>query len=327
MNEIRLGTIGSGFIVNSFLYNVQRTEGICLEAVFSRTMERGNALAQRYHAQKVYTDLQQFLADKDINCVYIASPNSLHYPYAKAALLAGKHVICEKPFATSAAYARELVALAEEQGLMLVDATPTAFLPNLEILREQLPKIGRLRLVMTNYSQYSSRYDSLLEGNVTNVFSPMFGGGCLMDINYYNLYLNINLFGKPESAAYFPNRWENGIDTSGCLVLNYPDFISSNVGAKDTWGVNYMQFEGEKGYIYVSGNNNLEKIQVVTKTDSQSYNLQTTDDRLFYEVQAVTNLLLNEDRKTLSSLLSIMVNTMEVLEKARLDAGIRFDGE
>lgn len=327
MNEIRLGTIGSGFIVNSFLDNVQRTEGICLEAVYSRTMERGSALAQRYQAQKVYTDLQQFLADGDVNCVYIASPNSLHYPYAKAALLAGKHVICEKPFATSAAYAKELVALAEEQGLMLVDATPTAYLPNLEVLRQRLPEIGRLRLVMTNYSQYSSRYDSLLEGNVTNVFSPMFGGGCLMDINYYNLYLNINLFGKPESAAYFPNRWENGIDTSGCLVLNYPDFVSSNMGAKDTWGVNYMQFEGEKGYIYVKGNNTLEQIQVVTKTGTQVYNLQPDPDRLFYEVQSVTALLLKEDRQALTSRLEVMVNTMEVLETVRLAAGIRFSGE
>jgi len=117
--------------------------------------------------------------------------------HTKAALLAGKHVICEKPFCPTARQARELADLAAEKGLMLVDATPTICLPNLQFLQEHLPRIGPIRLVMGNYSQYSSRFDCLLQGKVTNVFDPNFAGGCLMDINYYNLYLNILLFGKP----------------------------------------------------------------------------------------------------------------------------------
>ena len=78
MKEIRLGTIGSGFIVHNILDNVQRTEGICLEAVYSRSEETGQALGAKYGARKVYTDLDAFLQDDTVNFVYIATPNSLH---------------------------------------------------------------------------------------------------------------------------------------------------------------------------------------------------------------------------------------------------------
>ena len=100
MNEVRLGTIGSGVIVRSILDAVKRTDGIRLTAVYSRTEEKGRALAQDYGAEKVYTDMDEFLSSNAINTVYIATPNLLHYEQAKKALLAGKHVICEKPFCT-----------------------------------------------------------------------------------------------------------------------------------------------------------------------------------------------------------------------------------
>ncbi|MDD6297246.1 MAG: Gfo/Idh/MocA family oxidoreductase, partial [Firmicutes bacterium] len=251
MEEIRLGTIGSGVIVHSVLGNVLKTTGICLTAVYSRSQEKGDALAAEFGAKKVYTDMDAFLADEDTNFVYIATPNLLHYPQAKKALLAGKNVILEKPFCTTTDHARELVALAREKGLFLVDAVPTAFLPNLEVLKEALPKIGKVKLVQANYSQYSSRYDLLLKGEMPNIFNPEFAGGCLMDINFYNLYLNIALFGKPLDAMYYPNIYPGAADTSGIVVMNYEGFVSESAGAKDTWGVNFFQIEGETGYIYV----------------------------------------------------------------------------
>ena len=325
MQEIRLGTIGSGTIVRTILNHVCQTPGISLEAVYSRSLPAGEALASTFGATKVYTGLDRLMADETVNCIYVASPNSLHYAHTKAALLAGKHVICEKPFCPTAAQVRELIHLAEENGLMLVDATPTAFLPNLAFLQAHLPDIGPIRLVMGNYSQYSSRFDKLLQGEVTNVFDPNFAGGCLMDINYYNLYLNILLFGKPRNAVYLPNLWHNGIDTSGCLTLQYPDFVSTNIGAKDTWGVNFFQIEGERGYIYIAGGSNcLDTIRVVTSDTDEPFNRQFSPDRWSYEVQGITALLLAEDRRALRERLDTTAAVIEVLEAARKHAGIRF---
>ena len=327
MKEIRLGTIGSGFIVHNILDNVQRTEGICLEAVYSRSEEKGRALGAKYGTRKVYTNLDAFLQDDTVNFVYIATPNSLHYAQTKKALLAGKNVILEKPFCTKAADATELIQLAEARGLFLIDAVPTAYLPNLEILKRELPKIGNIKLVMTNFSQYSSRYDKLLQGDLPNIFNPEFGGGCLMDINFYNIYLNVALFGKPRKTVYYPNRFQGSIDTSGVVILQYDGFVSQNAGAKDTWGVNFIQIEGDRGYIYVSGGNGLESIRVVTKNGEAVFNAQDDPDRWSYEVSRITELVLSNDRHTLRTLLDVTQDVMETLEDARLSAGICFPGD
>ena len=165
--------------------------------------------------------------------------------------------------------------LAREKGLYLIDAVPTAFLPNLELLRRQIPKVGKIKLVMSNYSQYSSRYDLVLAGEVPNMFNPEYAGGCLMDINFYNVYLNVALFGKPQAQVYYPNIYPGLVDTSGVMVMNYDGFVSTNAGAKDTWGINFFQIEGEKGYIYVEGGSNgFNQIRVVTKTTEEVLNEQ-----------------------------------------------------
>lgn len=328
MKEIRLGTIGSGPIVHSILDNVAVTDGIRLAAVYSRTEEKGKQLAAEYGADKVYTDLDEFLEDEEVNVVYVASPNLLHYEQTKKALLAGKNVVCEKPFCTKAEQARELAALAKEKHLLLVDAVPTAFLPNFEVVKRELPKVGKVKLVLGNFSQYSSRYDQVLEGGKPNVFNPEYGGGCLMDINFYNVYLNIALFGKPQEAIYFPNIYEGLADTSGILIMKYDGFVSESAGAKDAWGVNSFQIEGEKGYIYVkSGSNRMAGVQVVTKDSEENFNEQEKPNPWYYEVGKLTSLLLNEDYETIYQGLDVMVDVMEVLELARKKAGILFPND
>lgn len=328
MEEIRLGTIGSGVIVHSILDNVKVTDGIRLVAVYSRSQEKGERLASEYGADKVYTDMDAFLADEEVNFVYIATPNLLHYEQAKKALIAGKNVILEKPFTTKAEQARELVQIAKEKHLFLIDAVPTAFLPNFYILKEQLSKIGRIKLVMGNYSQYSSRYDQVLAGEVPNIFNPAYAGGCLMDINFYNVYLNIALFGKPESAVYHPNIYPGLTDTSGILTMCYDGFISQSVGAKDTWGINFFQIEGEKGYIYIeNGPNGIANVRVVTKTGDETFNEQPNPDRWFYEVQNVTKLVLADDYEAIYARLDTMLDVIETIESSRKEAGIFFPGD
>lgn len=328
MGKIRLGTIGSGVIVNSVLDNVKVTDGIKLEAVYSRSSEKAENLAHKYGAEKIFTDMKKFLADEKINTVYIATPNLLHYEQAKQALLAGKNVICEKPFVTKSVHAQELRDIAKNKGLFLFEAAPTMFLPNFKILKREIQNIGKIRLVMSNYSQYSSRYDAVLKGEKPNIFNPEYAGGCLMDINFYNVLLNIALFGKPAHSEYYPNIYPGLADTSGIFVMKYNDFISENAGAKDTWGINFFQIEGEKGYIYIeNGSNGLKNIRVVTKDSDHTFNEQPNPDRWFYEIQELSRLMLSDDYETAASMLDTTLETVGVIESARKNAGIIFPGD
>ena len=327
MQEIRLGTIGSGMIVHSVLDNAVKTEGVKLEAVYSRSQAKAEELAGHYGAKKTYMDMNALLGDDDINTVYIATPNLLHYPQAKAALSAGKHVICEKPIVTRYAHAEELRNAASTKRLLLVEAAPTMFLPNYRLLREKLPEIGRMSLVMSNYSQYSSRYDAVLRGEKPSIFNPEFAGGCLMDINFYNILLNTALFGTPKHTKYYPNIYPGLADTSGVFVMQYDGFVSTNSGAKDTWGINHFTIEGEKGYIRVEEPNGIKSVRVVTRSSDDTYNLQPCPDRWKYEVEGLARLMLSEDYSALNGMLSVSLETVKVMEAARLEAGIKFPGD
>lgn len=325
--EIRLGTIGSNFIVHNLLRHAVQTPGFSLTAVYSRSEEKAQALAQQYGAPRYYSDMEEFLGDEEVNFVYIATPNVLHYEQARAALLAGKHVLLEKPFCPEAELARDLVQTAWERGLILADMTPTAFLPNLPLLKQLLPRIGRIRLVMGNYTQYSSRYDRFRAGETDNVFNPLFSGGSLMDINYYNAYLNTALFGKAERAVYFPNI-QRGIDTSGVLVMQYDGFVSQNAGGKDCRGENFFQIEGEDGSLFLPGGvSSLEEIRLVTKEGTEIFRTPHDPDLWAWEVRELARRITSGDTQELSRGLQTMLEVIETLEDARKAAGLHFPGD
>ena len=180
---MRIGTVGTGFITNYFLDNIEKTDGISCHAVYSRNEDSARRLAEKYHIEKTYTDYERMLSDDSLNFIYIASPNSLHYSQTKSALEHGKNVICEKPFTATAAEAVELIRLAKENQLFLFEAITTLHHPGFHWVRKNISLLGSIKMISLTFCQYSSRYDSLISGKLPNVFNPEFAGGALMDIN------------------------------------------------------------------------------------------------------------------------------------------------
>lgn len=244
---MKLATIGSGSIVDLMFKSIEDIDGIEPVAVYSRTMDKAQAFAQKHNVAKAYDDLDAMLGDDQIDTVYIASPNALHYPQAKKALEAGKNVILEKPFTPSRKQAEELFALAEQNGVMIFEAITNIHTPNFGLLKDNLGMAGEIREGVLNFSQYSSRYKKYMDHIVENAFDPKMDGGALMDINIYNIHLALGLFGKPERVVYMPVLGWNGIDTSGVLILQYPHMNITCIGSKDS-SANYLAtLQGELG--------------------------------------------------------------------------------
>lgn len=312
---MKIGTIGTGTIVHEILKGVAATEGVSCEAVYSRGYETGAALANQFGVKNVYTDLEAFLRDPQLDVIYIASPNSLHAEQARLTLESGKHVLLEKPFTPTMREARALFELADKRGLFLLEAITTQSLPNYKILRELLPKVGRVKIVQCCYSQYSSRYDKLLDGQITNVFDPAFAGGALMDINVYNLSFAVSLFGKPLEAFYYANQHENGVDVSGVLVLRYENFICTCEGAKDTWGVNSAQIQGESGFLYVKdGCNWFSEVMLETKEITRHFNHQEESLHWHYEVKDLLELIQARNQREYERRRKLTLDVMEILD-------------
>lgn len=322
---MRIGAVGTGSIVRSMLQNMEKVEGIACEAICSRKEETGRKLADEFGISKVYTDLDAMCQDPDLDFIYIASPNSLHYPQAKKALSCGKHVICEKPFTPTVKEAEELIRMAKERHLFLLEGITTIRQPNYHWVQERLDRIGDLKMATCTFCQYSSRYDAFQAGQVPNVFNPAFAGGSLMDINLYNIYFLVGLFGTPDQVAYYPGCLEGGIDTHGILILRFGSLICQCTGAKDTWCENNVQLLGDKGYLRITPcSSNCKDAVLVARGAEPEQSPHQDEDPWFYEIQELVKLVQDEDYETCYRNLELTVKVVDVLEKARKSAGIVF---
>jgi len=321
---MKIATIGTGFIVESFLSAAAQVEDAQPYALYSRKMETGKRIADKFHIPNIYTDLDVMLQNPEIECIYIASPNSLHYEQAKKALCAGKHVICEKPFTSTLSELEELCELANANHCFLFEAIVTIHMPNFISLKEHIASLGQIRMVQCNFSQYSSRYDRFLANETPNVFNPAFSGGAFADINIYNLHFVMNLFGKPNHVKYYPNI-QRGIDTSGVLIMKYDDFHAVCVGCKDTKSHNISQIQGELGYITLnSETSRCSNYSVTTKDGTMLPSIKQNDNSLYYELNDFLRIMKDKDFTACNALLEYSKSVMCVFETARKEAGIHF---
>jgi len=321
---MNIGILGTGSIARTMAAEFAKVPAFRCEAVCSRQQATGEALAQQFGIPKVYTDYDAMLADPDIELVYIATPNSLHYAQTKAALLAGKNVLCEKPFVPTVAEADELIALAKEKHLFLFEAITTAHHPNYALAKQYLDDIGSLRIVSCTFCQYSSRYDAFMNGQTPPVFDPAYCGGALMDLNIYNIYFVVGLFGDPKAVHYYPNRHANGIDTSGILILEYPNFVCQCTAAKDSSAHNSAQIIGTEGSILIEpGSNNCQKL-VVTRKGKEPYISEISDTPWWFEVLGISNFLIVPQDAVKERRIRAMRSAGAVLEAARKNAHLDF---
>lgn len=325
---MKIATIGSGMIAKLFLDGIKLVEGVECEAVYSRSEETAKQLSLDYQTPKYYTDLEKMFSDPNIDFIYIASPNSLHYYQAKEALMHNKNVICEKPLTSTVEQLKQLIEIASQRKLFFFEAITTIHLPNFQHIKSWLTEIGKIRMVYASFLQYSSKMDALNQGKISNVFNPSFSGGALMDLNVYNLHFTIALFNKPNDAIYHPQVHTNGIDLGGVLVLKYDDFMVNCVAGKHVQGNNNAAIYGEDGYILVDNEVSFcSSVQLKNKHNQQVFNNQPIENRIFYELSDFKEVFEKKDYNKNNQWLSHSLMVYEVLHQARIDAGILFDDD
>ena len=191
--------------------------------------------------------------------------------------------------------------------------------------KELLPRIGRVKLVQCNFSQYSSRYDAFCAGETPVSFDPECAGGALMDLNVYNISYIVGLFGEPNQVHYLANM-ERGIDTSGILTMEYNSFKAVSMAAKDCGAPARYVIQGTKGYILQKSTANW--CGGVTFHPNQGkeehFNLNGGRPRQAAEFHAFAKAIEGGDQELCSRMLDTSVAVSRVLTVARRSAGIKF---
>ena len=244
---IRLGLVGSSFITDWMLEAVRQTGNVKAAALYSREKAHGADYAQANGIPAVFDDYDEMLGFDGIDAVYLASPNYAHYDQAMAALEAGKHVLCEKPLALNRAQGEAMLAFARRKGLVCMEAIRPVHDPFLEVIRENLPRIGRVRRATFEFCQYSSRYEKYKAGEHVNIFDASLGNAALLDLGVYCLHTCVALFGMPEKIFSGASTLDNGTEVAGTTLLDYGFMQAAVSYSKVTASAFPSLIQGEAG--------------------------------------------------------------------------------
>ena len=326
---MKLGILGSGKIVKEILPVLKQVENIELVAIAGRNERKLEDLVEEFNIGKYYIGIDELLADPDIDTVYVALPNNLHYEAMDKAIAEGKDIICEKPFCGNLRESEDIFERAFAKGLIVLEAASHRFIPNALAVRDELKKLGDIKIVSFNYSQYSSRYDKFKEGEIAPVFDRSMNGGALMDINFYNVdYLSM-LFGRPKAVEYFPNM-EKGIDTSGILYLDYGDFKAVAIGSKDSDASLVNTIQTDRGSIEITDAINSFssfRIKESGKNVFREVNLNKPCHRMVYEFREFLEIIRQRDMEKARKLSHISLDTSWILTEARKFSAIDFPND
>jgi predicted dehydrogenase len=330
---ITFATIGSGWITESFIASARATGFFNLVSVFSRNQSSADSFAQKNGVTGTHTSLSSLAADKSIDAVYIASPNSLHYSHAKTILEAGKHVILEKPATSTLKQLEELFGIAKEKGVFLIEAYRHIQESNFKVLESFVKdgKLGPIYGASLNYASFSSRYNNVLAGEVPNIFSLDFSGGSLVDIGVYSIAAAVALFGKPVSQTYKPFIIKTGADGGGLVVLNYKTFGATINQSKIYTSTAPSEVFGEKGTLRMNAVTDIEGVDfwnAQTKgTEKIGGKGVEKDLNMKDEAAEFARIIKNKDLKAAEKLMEISLIVQGITEDLRKQNGLLFKVE
>lgn len=312
---INFAIIGSSSISEKFIDALKSTKECNVYALLSREINRGKEFAKKFNIEKVYTNIEELLNDSKIDAVYIASPNGKHFEQAKLSLEAKKNVICEKPIVPTVKEFDILKELALKNKVTLMEAMRPTTNPNFKIIKDNLYKIGDVRQILVKYCQYSSRYDLLKNGEVTNIFNKELAGGSLYDIGVYPLYFTLAMFGEPKEYFGYNFLLSSGVDGCGSILLKYEDKIANISYSKITHEQSQSEILGENGSIIIDKVSHVKGITIKYRDGrEEKLGIELYENDMRYEIEEFIKLIKNGEVESKLNSFTISRKCVEIME-------------
>lgn len=217
MKKVRWGIVGPGCIAHKFAEAVKNVDCASLTAVASRTEKNATAFAGKYDIPNVFGSYEEMASSDVIDAVYISTPHPFHKVCTELFLNAGKHVLCEKPLCVNAGQATELMQCAQRNGVFLMEAMWTRFLPAIKDICDlvQGGAIGEVLSVKADFCYFSTPEEE------AKLFQNHMAGGSLLDVGVYGLhFVSLLLGNSPENILAF-SHVQNGVDIHTNVLLKY----------------------------------------------------------------------------------------------------------
>lgn len=287
---VRVGVVGCGRIAHRFVPEAMYVSGVQITGAYDCDAKVLDGFTQKHHLPKAYSSFDALL--DDVDAVYIATPHLSHYELSKRALLSGKHVLCEIPLVLKESEAKELYELAEERGVVLMEAHKTAHCPAFNHLMVMIKSgiIGEVVDVEASLSR-------LLLDKTRREFDASLAGGSMYESGVYPLLPIFKLLGTGYENINFYSRMEHGVDIYTKGVVRYPTAVCSfklGLGVKTEGN---LVISGTKGYAYVEApwwKTNYFELRYEDQNQNKKFFYKWDGEGLRYEIQEWMSCILNK---------------------------------
>lgn len=337
MKKIRFGVVGTNNITDWVIAGGRQDERFELTAVCSRTQERAEEFAAKHGIPHIFTSLEEMASSPLIDAVYIATPNYVHAEQSILCMNHGKHVLCEKPFASNAKEVRLMIEAAKKNKVTLMEAMISTLNPNFAIAKERMKDLGTIRRYFASYCQYSSRYDKFKEGIILNAFKPELSNGAVMDIGIYTIYPMVALFGKPQQIEAQGIVLHTGADGQGAVNFQYEGMNATVLYSKIANSALPTEIEGEAGNLL------LDKIHITKQVDyiprqvttqgkeqenhCQSIGVPLEKSEYYYEIAEFINLIEQGKQESNVNSWENSLTTLEIIDEIRRQLGVHYPAD
>jgi len=323
---IRFAVIGTNKITDNFIAAAKQCKEFQLSAIYSRTREKAVQYANKHNVPLIYDNLDELAASKEVDAVYVASPNSLHAAHSITMLNGKKHVLCEKTIASNRKELELMLKAANDNDVVLLEAMRSVFDPGFKAIADHLSKLGTVRRVTFQYCQYSSRYDNFKKGIIENAFNPTFSNGALMDIGVYCIHPLVKLFGMPQKIWGDAVMLSNGVDGAGTIMVKYEGMQGELIYSKIAHSRLPSQIQGENGCMIIKEIPDPKEITIIYNDGKQeNIPIHKQDNNMYYEVEELIQLIQTKSSAQEHNQYSLM--QLSIMDEARKQMGIVFEAD
>ncbi len=323
--KIRWGIIGLGGIAHKFANDLKLVQNAEITAVASRNIDNALAFKSEYSASYAFGSYEELFQNKEVDVVYIATPHTSHKEWSIKAMDQGKHVLCEKPMGMNRADIEELISVAKRNRVFLMEALWTRFKPAIKNIRTLIAQgeIGDISYIHADFAFFA--LDRPEEGRLLN---PELGGGSLLDIGIYPIFLSYLLLGMPEKVQSSSKFYKTGVEIQTSMIFEYPNAQAILYSGLTSESKMEAEISGSAGSIYLKPRwHEAEGYTLIKGGEIQNFDLPAPGNGYTYEIEEVHACL--QAHKLESNLWSYQnsLDLAQLLETVRIQNGITFPFE
>lgn len=323
--KINWGIIGLGNIANKFAEDLMLSNDSILYGVASREIEKAKNFSDKFNSIKHYDSYEKLAKDSEIDIIYIATPHAFHFENVMMCLKNNKAVLCEKPMGLSSQEVNIMVEEAKSRKLFLMEGLWTRFIPAtgklIEILNKKI--IGDILFIR---AEFGYKVDLNLK---SRIYDKKLGGGSLLDIGIYPIYLSLLILGLPTDIKAIASMTETNVDNNCSMLFNYKNGAKANLESTieaETPTEAYIY--GSKGILKLHSRfHHTEKITISRNGENEILDIHYKGNGYIYEIEEVNKCLVNQEIESSKLSFTTSLDLISLIDRVKEEIGLKYESK